>query len=265
LEEPPPLFRARLVELGLAEAADLLVLDPEGGLPSIDQLASLEAAITEGKIDILFADPLIDFFQVADENDATEMARAFRQLRAAIRRTGCTVVLIHHDHKGEGKGIGLVRGSTAITGAADVIMQVSAPFGETDPRRHIEVRGRYGLAEFDAVLAAGCYQLLTPEDVARRGEAERAAKKRARKAAKEHAREEAVDRAAEHLLAHPEGATRGEAITALALPVNEAKAILDLAVLKIAGRVENGAGSRPTKWFPPEVAEDEREGGTDHA
>lgn len=259
LEEPPPLFRARLVELGLADAADLLVLDPESGIPSIEQLAALEAAITEGRIDILFADPLIDFLQVADENDATEMARAFRKLRAAIRRTGCTVALIHHDHKGEGQGIALVRGSTAITGAADVIVQVSAPFGETDPRRHIEIRGRYGLDAFDAILEADGYRLLAPEDVARRRENEREAKKRATRAAKERARAEAVERAVAYLLAHPEGVTRGGAIAALGLPVNEAKAILDLAVLKLGGRAEKGVGSKPTRWFAPA----ERGGGGD--
>jgi hypothetical protein len=36
--------------------------------------------------------------------------------------------------------------------------------------------------------------------------------------------------------------------------VNEAKAILDMAVLKVGGRIEKGGGSRPTRWFAPERA-----------
>jgi len=241
------------VELGLGGAADLFVLDPDDGPPSIEELAALEKAIAAERIDVLFADAMIDFLQVADENDAPEMARAFRKLRGTIRRTGCTVVLVHHDHKGEGKGIALVRGSTAITGAADVIVQVSAPFGETDARRRVEVRGRYGLDAFDAVLEDGEYRLLTAEDAARRREDERAARKRAREAARERDCAAAVERTVVHLVAHPEGLTRTDVISALGLPVNQAKAILDLATLKLGGRIEKGAGSKATRWLPPEA------------
>lgn len=69
-------------------------------------------------------DPLVDLFDVEDENAAREMSAAMHRLRVIRDVIGCAVIIVHHaSRSGPGKsklrGGQKMRGSTAIHGAVD--------------------------------------------------------------------------------------------------------------------------------------------------
>lgn len=69
-------------------------------------------------------DPLVDLFDVEDENAAREMSAAMQRLRVIRDVIGCAVIIVHHaSRSGPGKsklrGGQKMRGSTAIHGAVD--------------------------------------------------------------------------------------------------------------------------------------------------
>jgi hypothetical protein len=80
----------------------------------------IEKFITEKKIKFVIIDALMDVILGADENSVKDVMPAFAQLKQMIERTGCSVLVIHHNDKA-GKGY---RGSTAIKGAVDLLFEV---------------------------------------------------------------------------------------------------------------------------------------------
>jgi predicted ATP-dependent serine protease len=66
------------------------------------------------------------------ENDSGVMQRILGALVAATR-AGLAVVLVHHQRKGGGEGGDAVRGSGAIFGAADMLVEVERLDGDSPP------------------------------------------------------------------------------------------------------------------------------------
>lgn len=61
-----------------------------------------------------------------DENDS-RFATSLQRLKAIAAETGCVIVVLHHSRKGNGEGSDereMVRGSSAIFNAADVVLQL---------------------------------------------------------------------------------------------------------------------------------------------
>lgn len=83
----------------------------------------IEKIIIEKKICFVLIDALMDVILGADENSVKDVIPAFTQLKRISERTGVTFLIIHHNDK-SGKGY---RGSTAIKGAVDLLMQVEKP------------------------------------------------------------------------------------------------------------------------------------------
>lgn len=76
-----------------------------------------------------------------DENDAA-MASIVQPLTDIAHETGTAVVVVHHANKSTGKS----RGSTAITGATDIVCEFFQPDEDTDPtRRRMRSVGRVPL------------------------------------------------------------------------------------------------------------------------
>lgn len=89
---------------------------------------------------------------IENENDNAEMVRFAKSL-AKLTNRGLAVVLTAHSKKdSDAGGVGAMRGASSFAGAADVIMQFSAPGDSEDTRRTIQATGR--LPDTVAVLQA---------------------------------------------------------------------------------------------------------------
>ncbi len=124
----------RAIALGEDNNPNLLFWDCVnfGSQPRISELKTLERAIKFKGISLVVVDTLIHFLRPALENakgnlNAYDVVyEAFDAIKAVAERTGCAFLFIHHDRKGEHNEEQGVLGSTAITGAVDVVMQLQA-------------------------------------------------------------------------------------------------------------------------------------------
>ncbi len=124
----------RAIALGEDSNPNLLFWDCVnfGSQPRISELKTLERAIKFKGISLVVVDTLIHFMRPALENakgnlNAYDVVyEAFDAIKAVAERTGCAFLFIHHDRKGEHNEEQGVLGSTAITGAVDVVMQLQA-------------------------------------------------------------------------------------------------------------------------------------------
>lgn len=81
-----------------------------------------QEACEVGPLDILIIDTLHSATAGADENSARDMGAILDKCRRAKQALGCAVVLIHHSNRaGTGE-----RGSSALRGAADLMIRVDA-------------------------------------------------------------------------------------------------------------------------------------------
>jgi hypothetical protein len=71
---------------------------------------------------MIVVDTLARTFGGGDENDASEMSRFINTQGALQQEFGCAVLAVHHSGKDEARGM---RGSSALLGAADVVMFLS--------------------------------------------------------------------------------------------------------------------------------------------
>lgn len=122
--------------------------DRDGQAIVQDDLRELEAAITEGGIDIVVLDPWLRAHGVP-ENDNDLIDKVVARLNEVAERTRCAFVLVHHTKKGAEAGMadGL-RGASALIGGARVIMMMSQMSAEdakkwgipeADRRRYVRV------------------------------------------------------------------------------------------------------------------------------
>lgn len=91
-----------------------------------------------------------------DENDAA-MATIVQPLTDAAHATGTALIIVHHANKAQGKA----RGSTAITGATDVVCEFLTPDEDADPTmRRVRSVGRVPLIrQFDMRFDGDTYEL----------------------------------------------------------------------------------------------------------
>jgi AAA domain-containing protein len=93
---------------------------------------------------LVVIDPLPDFWPVKDENDASEQTAALLPLRQ-ITYAGACVLLLHHPRKSDGNEGTAARGSGALSGFVDVILEMrrSNPKDLNNPRRVLTGLSRY--------------------------------------------------------------------------------------------------------------------------
>lgn len=79
------------------------------------------------KYDLVVFDTQSRIFNMEKENDNAEANQIMSLLRELANQTGCAIVLIHHTTKGdEGSGVYRGRGASAIAGAVDIVVNMSA-------------------------------------------------------------------------------------------------------------------------------------------
>jgi len=95
---------------------------PEGWMNLIGSLAELRAA---GRLDLAVIDPLASFLPGRSENDAGGMLDFVRPLQQ-LSATGAGVLVLHHPAKRLPAPGRMARGSGALSGAADILIEMDA-------------------------------------------------------------------------------------------------------------------------------------------
>lgn len=146
-EEPAGVWARRRDALGLGLTI-LLVQRDSFARPShqqwIDLIDKLTNAVREHSLALVVFDTLPSLWPVHNENDASEVVEALAPLRN-INNAGAGVLLIHHPRKGEGDQAQASRGSGALPGFVDAIVELRRfnPQDASDTRRKLTAYGRY--------------------------------------------------------------------------------------------------------------------------
>ncbi|MBN2128395.1 MAG: AAA family ATPase [Sedimentisphaerales bacterium] len=153
-------LRLRAWELGHRKqsAESLLVVTDPPNLLSTDDVDALlaELRVLKQKPDVIIFDTLAQTMVGGDENSARDMGMYIAAANRIRAEFGCTVVAVHHT----GKDKGAERGSSALRGAADVMIKTSA-VGQPRNRFVITCDKMKDGASFDRI-----YVGLVPADVA---------------------------------------------------------------------------------------------------
>lgn len=155
-EDALPLVRNRLwTRLGSERDAPVYVVPADGSidqtirLDDAESFMALASVVDRLKPSILVLDPLVEMHR-KKENDADEMAGLLRPLRQLAHETDVAVILIHHRNKYGSDNATTARGSSAITGGVDQLinLELSGDADDADLSPHrtmtIRVEGRFG-------------------------------------------------------------------------------------------------------------------------
>jgi hypothetical protein len=144
-EEDKAVWAERQKRLNLGDQV-ALVIRPFLGRPTADDwaafLAGLAADLEADGRDLVILDTLADLWPVRDENHATDVTDALKPLRR-LAANGRTVLCIHHVRKSGGDHGTASRGSGAIAGFFDVMLELGYATGDPDGRRRkLVAKGR---------------------------------------------------------------------------------------------------------------------------
>jgi hypothetical protein len=146
-EEAPELWWDRGLHLALDGHVQWFC-KPFAGKPTaerwLDLLNQVGRMHDQRPVDLLAIDPLANLAPMRTENDAAEMLRAVAPLQRLTTR-GVSVLLCHHPRKGPVVAGQAARGSGALSGYADVILEMH-PVCRRNPkdrRRRLRAYSRY--------------------------------------------------------------------------------------------------------------------------
>ncbi|MCC6677884.1 MAG: AAA family ATPase [Phycisphaerales bacterium] len=146
-EEGPTLWTRRRDDLGLSETVDVLIrpfMTKPDHAAWREFLEHLRALVIARGYDLVVFDTLSNLWPVMNENDAGEVGAALMPLRA-LSDAGPALMLIHHPRKGGGDEAQATRGSGALPGFVDVIMELGR-YAKDDPydrRRVLKTHSRF--------------------------------------------------------------------------------------------------------------------------
>lgn len=123
----------RIHNLGIQDNPNLCLWDiTHSPMPRIDRLEILERFIKKWGISLVVIDTLSHFLRPALERERGNLNAydlvygLFERIKDVAERSGCCFLFVHHDRKGDTDDERGVLGSTAITGAVDVILQLKS-------------------------------------------------------------------------------------------------------------------------------------------
>ena len=116
----------------------------------LDQLAAL---VKSRGYEFVVLDTIGAFWPVDNENDASEVLRAVMPFHA-ITEAGAGILLIHHPRKGDGQEGQASRGSGALPGFVDIIVELRRhrPDDASDCRRVLKTFSRFDESPAESVL-----------------------------------------------------------------------------------------------------------------
>jgi hypothetical protein len=233
-EEPRTKWIERREALGLADHVHI-VSRPFPRRPNHAEWHAFTSHITrlvaEHGYDLVVFDSLPNLWCVRDENDASETVTALLPLQS-IATAGCAVLFVRHPRKSDGLQATAGRGSGAIAGFADFIIEMRryVPDSLQDTRRVLTVYSRYDC--FETVIrwhGHGEFETLGPPETY----------------SAEAQRERLLQ-----ALAEQEGETTADLAKAVDLPyATAAKRLDELAATGRVTRTGTGKKGDPYRWF----------------
>ena len=136
LEEKRAEVAAHFRRMGAA-SKDILI---HTGRTPDDALEALQAAISEHSPALVIIDPLSRFVRISDFNSYAEVTRELEPLIDLARESGCHILALHHNGKGEREGGDAVLGSTGFLAAVDALLTMK----KRERVRTLETLQRYG-------------------------------------------------------------------------------------------------------------------------
>lgn len=158
-EEGAGLWARRRDDIGIGDDVHFIIR-PFKGRPARSDWESFVKALAErvnaeGYAAIIF-DTLSAVNPVADENDAAAMMAALTPLHH-LTEAGAAVLIIHHPRKGDGNEGQASRGSGALPGFVDIILELRRfePENAQDRRRVLTAYSRFDETPSEVVLELG--------------------------------------------------------------------------------------------------------------
>lgn len=178
-EEGPATFERAMATRGLKGHADFHYLSKRhaAAAPWPQLVAAARAKVIEVGAVILFVDTLgkLAGFVGDDENSAGPVMAAMMPLQALATELNIAVVVTRHERRAGGQVGESARGSTAISGDVDQILQLTRTGGDSHQNeRWLKAIGRHDEtpSELRIELDRGTYRVVGPEDALNRaGEA----------------------------------------------------------------------------------------------
>lgn len=95
-------------------------------IPKLEREIHEYACITGWRASLIIIDTLVRASPGADENSVQDMSQIIKNMKRLEEATGCAILAIHHSGKNQDAGM---RGSTALLGAADQVLQIAVHDG----------------------------------------------------------------------------------------------------------------------------------------
>ncbi len=142
-EEASANIAQRSEEFQLQDAS-IHVVPIQPGLNWANLIGYAKYRVQKHDADLIILDTISRFWGLHSEDDAAEQLRAINPLFVLVRHFKLGCLIVHHTRKGRGAGGRAVRGSNALTGAVDVIMEFDK-MAQYDPttRRRIDSLSRF--------------------------------------------------------------------------------------------------------------------------
>lgn len=144
-EEPDTLLAARAGHFGFEDSWPIGWLTHEPGMSWEKCIYYIKRYVWEHKNPLVICDTLARFWSAQSENDASQVTQAMNPILEIVRNSEAAFFGIHHNRK-QGGGSGMaVRGSTALTGGVDIIMELARTSGyDRSNVRRLMCESRYG-------------------------------------------------------------------------------------------------------------------------
>ncbi|MCH8852607.1 MAG: bifunctional DNA primase/polymerase [Planctomycetes bacterium] len=137
-EESPSMWKARQDELGIGSHVDLVCrpfMHRPNSLRWNKAILEIAALVKARSYQVVIIDTLADLSPCDDENDASKVMESVKPLRQ-ITEAGAALMLVHHPNKSDGGEAKASRGSGALPGFVDIIMEMR----RFDALRHEDTR-----------------------------------------------------------------------------------------------------------------------------
>lgn len=175
-EESSGLWAKRRDQIGLTDSCEFLCLPFKGRPTFVEWRAFIKyvaGLVEDKKYDLVVFDTISILLPVVSENDAAEVNSALMPLHA-ITEAGAGLLLVHHPRKGDGTEGQASRGSGALPGWVDIILEFRRYDAQNneDCRRTLKAFSRFDETPNEAVieLRDGQYRLVGSKSDARQGD-----------------------------------------------------------------------------------------------
>jgi AAA domain len=143
-EEDQILWARRCRQLGIARHARFMCRPFRGRHPTPDEWSALVASLVERQrtegLDLVVIDALAGFVPNGLENDSRTVNMMLHPLQA-LTMAGTAVLILHHPRKGPSAEGQAARGSSLLSGSADILLEMDGLSGPTADDRRRRVAG----------------------------------------------------------------------------------------------------------------------------